>query len=313
MLGILGVELTSYGARPHIIERVARFAVMSGSAPRAESNNPLGLLLTAFDLERAAVIVFVAIRIFHVIFRSNKMQPIGSGVHTDRSNSMPWVPGEAESTSVFQCVVPSGEDECIQCKRSATECIIKDDDERRRPISRAYVNSLTHRIALLESLLENHSIAIPPSTYPPQTAKGPANLDNADANTQPSERPRSHGPAAIPAGKNKISSPSVVSDPAVGPVEDPRPYSENTSRASLEIHRTGLGDAEAHEFVERLLSTRGHLSWDQLSGKLRYFGFVLVVLLVLFNLTFTDQLLIRIFIESLTKRMSRARAKRTSK
>lgn len=32
----------------------------------------------------------------------------------------------------LQCVVPPGERDCTQCKRSKTECIIKNDDERRR-------------------------------------------------------------------------------------------------------------------------------------------------------------------------------------
>lgn len=31
-----------------------------------------------------------------------------------------------------QCVVPAGESECTQCKRSGIECIIRNDDERRR-------------------------------------------------------------------------------------------------------------------------------------------------------------------------------------
>lgn len=32
----------------------------------------------------------------------------------------------------IRCVVPKGERECTQCKRTGTECIIKNDDERRR-------------------------------------------------------------------------------------------------------------------------------------------------------------------------------------
>lgn len=38
-----------------------------------------------------------------------------------------------------------------------------------RPISRAYVYSLVERIALLESLLEDHGLAVPPATHPPET------------------------------------------------------------------------------------------------------------------------------------------------
>lgn len=32
----------------------------------------------------------------------------------------------------IRCVVPKGESECTQCKRTGTECVIKNDDERRR-------------------------------------------------------------------------------------------------------------------------------------------------------------------------------------
>lgn len=32
----------------------------------------------------------------------------------------------------IRCVVPQGQSECNQCRRTGTECIIKNDDERRR-------------------------------------------------------------------------------------------------------------------------------------------------------------------------------------
>ncbi|KAJ3579604.1 hypothetical protein NPX13_g969 [Xylaria arbuscula] len=69
----------------------------------------------------------------------------------------------------IRCVVPKGASECMQCKRSGTECVIKMDDERRRPISKAYVSSLSARIGLLEGMLEEKGVAIPPATHPPVT------------------------------------------------------------------------------------------------------------------------------------------------
>ncbi|KAI1184101.1 fungal-specific transcription factor domain-containing protein [Nemania serpens] len=69
----------------------------------------------------------------------------------------------------IRCVVPKGGSGCIQCKRSGTECVIKMDDERRRPISKAYVSSLSARISLLESMLQQNGIAIPPAAHPPIT------------------------------------------------------------------------------------------------------------------------------------------------
>ncbi|KAF1930542.1 uncharacterized protein M421DRAFT_376490 [Didymella exigua CBS 183.55] len=69
----------------------------------------------------------------------------------------------------IRCVVPSGKKRCIQCERSGTPCVIRDDDERRRPISRAYVYSLVERIALLESVLEEQGLIVPPASHPPET------------------------------------------------------------------------------------------------------------------------------------------------
>lgn len=37
----------------------------------------------------------------------------------------------------WQCVVPPGQKDCTQCKRSGVECIIKNDDERRRHVIQA--------------------------------------------------------------------------------------------------------------------------------------------------------------------------------
>jgi hypothetical protein len=34
--------------------------------------------------------------------------------------------------NMTKCVVPAGANECTQCKRSGIECIIRNDDERRR-------------------------------------------------------------------------------------------------------------------------------------------------------------------------------------
>ncbi|KAK3313132.1 fungal-specific transcription factor domain-containing protein [Apodospora peruviana] len=69
----------------------------------------------------------------------------------------------------IRCVVPEGSSECTQCKRSGAECIIKNDDERRRPISKAYMSSLSNRIALLEGMLQERGVVPPPAIHPPKT------------------------------------------------------------------------------------------------------------------------------------------------
>ncbi|KJR79860.1 fungal specific transcription factor domain-containing protein [Sporothrix schenckii 1099-18] len=74
----------------------------------------------------------------------------------------------------IRCVVPKGEAECTQCKRAGTECIIKNDDERRRPISKAYMSSLSDRIQLLESMLVDRGVEPPPAVHPPKTRQDTA-------------------------------------------------------------------------------------------------------------------------------------------
>lgn len=69
----------------------------------------------------------------------------------------------------IRCVVPKGESECNQCKRTGIECIIKNDDERRRPISKAYMSSLLDRINMLESMLLEKGVVLPPAVHPPKT------------------------------------------------------------------------------------------------------------------------------------------------
>lgn len=81
----------------------------------------------------------------------------------------------------IRCVVPSGKKTCIQCERSSTTCIIKDDDERRRPISRAYVYSLVERVALLERTLEEHGVKIPPANHPPEMRHRSCQIEDISA------------------------------------------------------------------------------------------------------------------------------------
>ncbi|KAK3391474.1 fungal-specific transcription factor domain-containing protein [Sordaria brevicollis] len=69
----------------------------------------------------------------------------------------------------IRCVVPEGESGCTQCKKTGAECIIRNDDERRRPISKAYMSSLSNRITLLEEMLREKGVVPPPAVHPPKT------------------------------------------------------------------------------------------------------------------------------------------------
>ncbi|CAK7236305.1 hypothetical protein SCUCBS95973_009561 [Sporothrix curviconia] len=83
----------------------------------------------------------------------------------------------------IRCVVPKGESECTQCKRAGTECVIKNDDERRRPISKAYMSSLSDRIQLLESMLVDRGVEPPPAVHPPKTRQDATTGGSSKAGT----------------------------------------------------------------------------------------------------------------------------------
>jgi hypothetical protein len=124
--------------------------------------------------------------------------------------------------------------------------------------------SLTERVALLEGMLKDRGTEPPPANHPPKTRHGPRNDDQSpsrkgDENNQ----------------QNENSSPGSQPSP-----QDDYPEME---QHDLEVG-SHQGDADSagspsmlpppkrDGMVSRLLSTRGHLSFDQLSGRLRYFG-----------------------------------------
>lgn len=173
----------------------------------------------------------------------------------------------------IRCVVPPGESECAQCKRAGTDCVIKNDDERRRPISRAYMSTLTDRVSLLESMLKERGAEPPPVVYPPKTTRGSLYADGE------------HSPSRgfVPSQTHPTNSgPSIPEPTSPGSIQDDNIESSHAgSNASVDGHR----DANEHDptqgtpiddkkegILGRLLSTRGHLSFDQISGRLRYYG-----------------------------------------
>ncbi|KAK0912022.1 hypothetical protein LTR02_003129 [Friedmanniomyces endolithicus] len=178
----------------------------------------------------------------------------------------------------IRCVVPAGDAECVQCKRAGQECVIKNDDERRRPISRAYVTTLTERVSMLETMLKDRGAEPPTVQYPPKTTRGTFHADgdhspvrpNVQQQQQQQHQQQSSSEAPAP---EKASPESLPEDGTDG--------SHMSSAMSVEGQRDGNDLVASHStpiedknqgLVTRLLSTRGHLSFDQLSGRLRYFG-----------------------------------------
>ncbi|GIZ37302.1 hypothetical protein CKM354_000075200 [Cercospora kikuchii] len=157
----------------------------------------------------------------------------------------------------IRCVVPPGDSECIQCKRSATECVIKNDDERRKPISRAYMSALTERVSMLESMLKEKGTHVPPAHYPAKTTKGSLHAEDDDSPVRLADTQ-----LRVPTKVEQISPPSFQDVPATN--AEHRGDKTNHIGTPIDDKNQGL--------VTRLLFTRGHLSFDQLSGRLRFYG-----------------------------------------
>ncbi|OIW26056.1 hypothetical protein CONLIGDRAFT_582044, partial [Coniochaeta ligniaria NRRL 30616] len=188
----------------------------------------------------------------------------------------------------IRCVVPKGAAECTQCKRSGTECVIKNDDERRRPISKAYMSSLSERINLLESMLKNQGVQPPPAVHPPKTrqeaqAKQQQN-EQSDSDQQQQQDTRdlqpiqeSIDPQDFRAGSNEVPSPPDSYNDDFG-LQDPD--HSDSAMASSQTFQPMMKepspfrnlDPKKEDIVHRLLSTKGNLSFDQLSGRFRFFG-----------------------------------------
>ncbi|KAJ4364079.1 hypothetical protein N0V83_009534 [Neocucurbitaria cava] len=166
----------------------------------------------------------------------------------------------------IRCVVPPGDKECTQCKRSGVDCVIKNDDERRRPISRAYMCSLTERVALLETMLKERGEELPPANHPPKTRHGTQQNDGPSPNRKATDSQ---------SNQNDNSSPGSQPSPQDDYPEFDQHHEYNGSPHN-DADSTGspsmLPPPKKDGMVNRLLSTRGHLSFDQLSGRLRYFG-----------------------------------------
>ncbi|KAF1810741.1 hypothetical protein P152DRAFT_490398 [Eremomyces bilateralis CBS 781.70] len=167
----------------------------------------------------------------------------------------------------IRCVVPPGKTVCTQCKKSGAECIIKNDDERRRPISRAYMCSLTDRVALLENLLREHNIEPPPAQYPPMSR----HMKNEGIS--PSRQiPGNYIPGSSHAQQEftHISMEQFKQNHGQQ-IGSEWQLTGDADRASS-YRGVSLNKSKGEGMIHRLLGTSGHLSFDQLNERLRYYG-----------------------------------------
>ncbi|KAK4154007.1 hypothetical protein C8A00DRAFT_43183 [Chaetomidium leptoderma] len=179
----------------------------------------------------------------------------------------------------IRCVVSEGESECAQCRRTGATCIIKDDDERRRPISKAYMSSLSSRIALLEGMLKEHGVAPPTAVHPPKTRQeAQARQQQEHHQVQPgNETLDSSEPKLAPLPPNQPPTPPGSGDEDVHMVEPEQPKTfpsaGHTSFTRL-IDPLLLQDVEPKKETgtRHLLCTRGSYIFDQSVGRTRFFG-----------------------------------------
>ncbi|KAF7563241.1 hypothetical protein G7046_g861 [Stylonectria norvegica] len=203
----------------------------------------------------------------------------------------------------IRCVVPKNQTSCTACQRTGAECVIKNDDERRRyvlnsrpfgspassarrvhcidwpfssPISKAYMSSLSDRIVMLESMLLDKGVSPPPAVHPPKTrhdAQSRQQEDSGAASTYATSQPNTDrvSPACeVPSPPDSRHDDFAVHDSEHG--DGTMTTSQMLQPLAKEDSPFRMLDPKQEEIVHRLLSTKGNLSFDQLSGRLRFFG-----------------------------------------
>jgi hypothetical protein len=125
------------------------------------------------------------------------------------------------------------------------------------------MSSLTDRVALLEGMLQETGKEIPPASYPPKTrGEAAASQNNNQENSQNLSGP--------PPAQN--TTPRSIADESTDG-DNGYQNESNLSNSMMQPHHPPrIQPSKKEGLVHMLLSTRGHLSFDQLSGRLRFFG-----------------------------------------
>lgn len=206
-------------------------------------------------------------------------------------------------------MVQNGETSCSSCLELKQDCVIKDDDQRRkyvlnsssnksrpeidysfRPVSKAYVNLLEDRINQLEAALrgkERHGSAEIQNFADEISSGNDFSAGYFEAQTDfdsgKLSLPTFSVPDPVPEPEPEPESvPQHLPEPMPNPIPEalPEPHLPRTNSVS-DRHSNSPPDGSIRKpspvsrrspTVHKLLSTRGHLSFDQLAGRLRYFG-----------------------------------------
>lgn len=131
-----------------------------------------------------------------------------------------------------------------------------------RPVSKAYVNLLQDRINQLEAALQD---------------KGEQDKTTINDSTGSQELPETSRVSATHEVQTDVRDFAVPNVPSIPPQEpnftNHRSFSDRGSETPSESSLgRNSGANKKSPTVHKLLSTRGHLSFDQIAGQLRYFG-----------------------------------------
>ena len=131
---------------------------------------------------------------------------------------------------------------------------------------------------MLESMLMDKGVVPPPATHPPKTKQdGQAKPDDQQKASSNDGRSKSQQPQ--PNGESPScevpSPPDSTKDflrPEMDSIDPMMSESQILHALSKEESPFRMLDPKQEDIVHRLLSTKGNLSFDQLSGRLRFFG-----------------------------------------
>lgn len=143
------------------------------------------------------------------------------------------------------------------------------------------MSSLSDRINMLEGMLLDKGVVPPPSRHPPKTRHAPQTKsedvgENLGGSPDTTGKP-DPGMRQSPLGEVPSPPDSVSDDYAM---HDSPSWAECTSSVAVadfqplpkEQSPFRNLDPKQEDIVHRLLSTQGNLSFDQISGRLRFFG-----------------------------------------
>ncbi|KAL5116311.1 hypothetical protein ACEQ8H_005769 [Pleosporales sp. CAS-2024a] len=127
--------------------------------------------------------------------------------------------------------------------------------------------SLTDRVALLETMLKEQGQEPPPANHPPITKHDSQRNEGSSPADKRSDNQNPRQDQSSPCSQHSPQEDYLYQDfDHMEPNESPHGDADSASSPSM------LPPPKKDGMVNRLLSTRGHLSFDQLSGRLRYFG-----------------------------------------